>query len=112
MKKFDLEKALAGEAVVTRDGRDVTQLTKFDCSANHDPIWGVIEGELMSFSIEGNYLRYPSSYDLFMAESERWVNVYWDEEQGLHNGKIYPSQAAAKEYLDGHITYQTTIKLK
>jgi hypothetical protein len=89
-------------------------LTKFNCSANHDPIWGVIEGALMSFSIEGNYLCYPSSYDLFMAEAERWVNVYWDEETNYgYFGELFSSEAEAKASEDVNSKfYQTTIKLK
>jgi hypothetical protein len=30
LEKFDLEKAINGAKVVTRDGREVTQLTKFE----------------------------------------------------------------------------------
>jgi hypothetical protein len=113
MKPFDLEKALAGEPVVTRDGRAVAQLTKFDCISN-DPVWGVINGYLKSFRLDGSYLNSPSSYDLFIAEPERWVNVYWDEEKnyGFISSVIYSSEAEARANIHDFQHYQTTIKLK
>lgn len=43
MKPFDLEKALAGERVVTRDGDEVTQITKFDLIRSEYFIRGVVE---------------------------------------------------------------------
>lgn len=44
-KPFNLEEALAGKAVVTADGREVTQLHKFVTNAAID-LAGVIDGVL------------------------------------------------------------------
>ena len=82
MKKFDLAKALAGQAVVTRDGRPVTQLTKFDTTDTY-PLIGVVRGAVNRWTDSGKkYLNLNSSYDsvidLFMAPVKvtRWVNLY------------------------------------
>ena len=42
MKPFDLEKALNGAPVITRDGREVTQLYLFDVGDDKYPVYGVI----------------------------------------------------------------------
>ena len=38
MKPFDLEKALNGAPVITRDGREVTQLHLFDVAEKISPL--------------------------------------------------------------------------
>jgi hypothetical protein len=121
MKPFDLEKALAGEPVVTRDGQAVTQLTKFDCDSEY-PLCAVIDGVLITYTINGSYYTINGSYkegeqhdlDLFMAEPERWANVYWDEEKnyGFISSVIYSSEAEARANIHDFQHYQTTIKLK
>lgn len=78
MKPFDLEKALAGDPVVTRDGREVTQIHLFDTTAKHR-LFGVLFGEVEAFSIDGRYWdNGDSEADLFMAPKKRtvWVNLY------------------------------------
>lgn len=78
MKPFNLERALAGDKVVTRDGREVTQLTKFDC--RNEPLVGVLDGILETWLENGKFFGsgvYCDS-DLFMAPKtvKRWVNFY------------------------------------
>ena len=81
MKPFDLKRALAGDPVVTRDGRKIEFVA-------HDPKAGAgfrilarREGEscASSFYTDGKHtdgIELP--YDLFMAPTKReaWVNVY------------------------------------
>ena len=75
-RKFDLEKALAGAKVVTRDGREVTQLHLFETNGKH-PLMGVVDDSLCGFTKKGVFDRdtTQSTYDLFMAPVERseWV---------------------------------------
>lgn len=113
MKPFDLEKALAGEPVVTRDGNPVTQVTKFDCDSAY-PLRAVIDGKIISFTTNGNTnVSIEHEHDLFMAEPERWVNVYWNEEkQNAYCGFHHSSEAEAKANINNPNYYQTTIKLK
>ena len=114
MKAFDLEKALAGEPVVTRDGRAVTQLHCFDVANDYlYPLYGVINGAIVQFRIHGKSEVAENPYDLFMAEPERWVNVYFNNQIGnACCGIIYPSEAKAKDNISSSQYYQTTIKLK
>lgn len=79
MIEFCLEKALAGEKVITRDGREVTQLHKFDGDVSHR-IACVVDNRVVSF-VEGNGVAViNNNYDLFMAPKplSGFVNVYAD----------------------------------
>lgn len=80
MIKFDLERALAGDKVITRDGREVTQLVKFDCE-NKYPVRGVFLGGVYSWTSEGIYYAGDGAKhdnDLFMAPKKLsgFVNVW------------------------------------
>ena len=102
MKPFDLEKALAGAPVVTRDGREVTQLHLFDLKEHGYPLHGVINGKEGGQSVEcfienGKWRRSgESEFDLFMKTekkvgyvlpdnisdtcvSDKWVRVEYEE---------------------------------
>lgn len=68
MKPFNLEAALAGEPVVTRDGRRVTQLTMFDGLSDRC-LAGVIDGILLQWDKNGRRYKVDSreAENLFMA---------------------------------------------
>jgi hypothetical protein len=78
MKAFDLEAALAGEPVVTRDGRKAT-VTKLPITAPDGRV-------LISQRENGDIAAYHRAdgtaglrhYDLFMATTQKtfWVNLY------------------------------------
>ena len=77
MKAFDIQKALDGADVITRDGKEVYQLTWFDC-ANKHCVHGVIDDWIFSWTVEGKIVTdtdEPHDKDLFMAPSiqERWA---------------------------------------
>jgi hypothetical protein len=117
MKPFDLEKALAGEPVVTRDGNPVTQLIKFEAKEERDGyvLYGVVNNKIFTFLDSGKYDRTFEShcFDLFMAEPERWVNVYFNERiNKFWKSAFYNSEKFAKEVADGNAYYQATIKIK
>lgn len=68
MVKFNLEKALNGAKVITRDGREVTQLHLFDASDEEFPLNGVIDNVVYDFRADGTYLsKNEDELDLFMA---------------------------------------------
>ena len=99
MKPFDLQRALAGEKVVTRDGREVTQLTKFDCEG--ECLAGVLDLNLSTtWNKNGQFwgTSEESDDDLFMAPKtvKRWVNFY-------DNGAIFSCQSEkeAKQLIYG-----------
>lgn len=76
LKPFNLAEALANpERVVTRDGRKVTQLTKFDCSFPY-PLYAVIQGTLKKFTLNGLYIDgLNDNIDLFLLPQTKtlWV---------------------------------------
>ena len=88
MKPFDLEAALAGAPVVTRSGKPVTQLVKFDAIRSPFNLFGVVDGEVYSWGESGGY-------DLFMATVKRegWINIYKD----LSMCCIHPTKEKADE---------------
>ena len=89
MKPFNLERALAGDPVVTKAGEPVEQLHKFD-TIDMKCIFGVVEGEVYSWRIGGEfYEEGESDKDLFMATKKcsGWINISKD-----HNGDIRVSE--------------------
>ena len=72
MKPFNLEAALRGEKVVTRDGREVTQLVKFKGTHKSQELFGVVDGVAIpcSWYEDGVHIAIlnPSEFDLFMHE--------------------------------------------
>lgn len=78
MKPFDLQRALAGDKVVTRDVCEVTQLTRFNCAG--EVLVGVVNGYLQTWYEGGKYTAggKVSGLDLFMAPKtvKRWVNFF------------------------------------
>jgi hypothetical protein len=92
MQPFNLEAALAGKPVVTRDGRPVTQITKFKDIVY--PVAGVLQGTLFTFRTDGRYTdEGPSKCDLFMKSEPKtfYANVYSGGVVGIGN----PARASA-----------------
>lgn len=90
MIKFDLERALAGDKVITRDGREVTQLVKFDCD-NEYQVRGVVLRDLCAWTVDGCYYATKNpgcDEDLFMAPKKLsgFANIYSNGVQ-IHENK-------------------------
>lgn len=68
MKPFNLERALAGEPVVTRAGVEVTQMHLFDTISTF-PLVCVVSGYTEVFLADGRY-QFSGAHpnDLFMAD--------------------------------------------
>ncbi len=81
-KPFDLERALAGDKVVTSGGVEVTEIQYFKTLVSGYPIFAVVSGVIQRFSISGDWYYQDSAYNirLLMAPRtkrfEAWVNVY------------------------------------
>ena len=73
MKPFNLQDALSGKPVQTRDGRKVTQITKFNINPNATySIAAVIDDCLETFRENGWFkCDSESGFDLFMSEQEQ-----------------------------------------
>lgn len=76
LKPFDLEKALAGDPIITRDGREVTQATLFNCDSLY-PLRAVVGGDVRAFTKDGvNNMLGISPDDLFMKQKTHTVNGF------------------------------------
>lgn len=94
LKPFNLEKALAGEKVVTRDGQEVVKIVHFkDANINERVIFQV-EDVVYLCSEDGKYYNYTtgsgSQLDLFMAPTKKqgWINIY-DNDPTKTDGRIF-----------------------
>jgi hypothetical protein len=116
MKKFDLQKALAGEPVVTRTGLKIQQLNYFDFEGILEPIVCKIEGieSIYHFYKDGKYFNnLMHDKDLFMAGPEKWVNIYYNEHLNhVTTGAIYETEEEAQKHSINVPNFQCTIKLK
>ena len=82
LKPFNLQEALAGKKVVTRDGREVIGI-KFWNNATNDKysVAGCIDGVVQLWTKDGGYFGYRSDtsrLDLFMAPETKkvYIGVY------------------------------------
>jgi hypothetical protein len=66
MKPFDLERALAGDPVVTRDGRKVTEIHYFKTLEDRYFILAVIDGSAHHFKENGRRFDFECDCDLLM----------------------------------------------
>lgn len=98
MIEFNLEKALNGAKVITRDGREVTQLTLFNATSDGYCLYAVIDNVIVSFTKDGYYNEEKklSGYDLFMAPEmlSGFVNVYDDGGLTRHANKEHADDTA------------------
>jgi hypothetical protein len=117
LEKFDLEKALNGAKVVTRDGRQVTQLTHFELTGGPYLLYGVIDGRLEGWTIDGRSIYdTENEADLFLEGKVQsiWVNIYRkDGDEGIFIGnRRYTSQEDAIKYIHQNDTdYIKTIEI-
>lgn len=79
-KPFDLERALAGDSVVTIKGVPVTEIHYLKTLPDGFPVVAVIEGSVFRLTTEGRSLYGVDKDFLLMAPKtkrfEAWVNVY------------------------------------
>ena len=79
MKPFNLDEALAGKPVITRDGKQVTQLTLFEIEGNF-PLKGVVDKGFATWTTKGFFhdTQQNHPYNLFMASEKKsiWINIY------------------------------------
>ena len=98
MKAFNLQEALAGKPVVTRDGRKVTKLEEFPTGSEYT-IYATVErnSSVLALTRSGSYFAgnqaKASDYDLFMdtTKKQAFVNIYPNNPKqyfGTHNGEI------------------------
>jgi hypothetical protein len=83
-KPFNLERALAGEKVITRDGTLVSEIYHFKTSRSEFPLKAVINGLVNCHLIDGKCDAHSElGYDLFMADEEKEMCVICDKEERM-----------------------------
>lgn len=102
MKPFNLEAALAGAPVVTRDGRKVTQLVKFDCTDTY-VLYGVVTDTVHLWTVDGrfNMSCEKNGHDLFMATVKKTglaVSYRYKDEDARMSTTIFETEEQAKEF--------------
>jgi hypothetical protein len=109
LEKFDLEKALNGAKVVTRDGREVKELTKFKGSKEYQ-LAGVLDSQLQTWTTQGLFNANHAGEcraDLFLAVEPQsiWVNVYKFHGQIVLGAIGYTKEEAINKnrYIDEYI---------
>jgi len=112
---FDLETALKHpERVVTRDGRKVEQLVEFKPQNDKLPVYGLLDGEIESWSIDGVFRlnRIESNCDLFLLPEvkECWLNIYVWKSNGEFAVVVNNSQEEANTQKGNGIDLYTFIK--
>jgi hypothetical protein len=114
MEQFNLERALAGEPVCTRNGIEVTQLTYFKEAREQYNLVGLMDGVVCTWNEKGTSIfGHETSSDLFMKPKENaiWVNVYKRKDGALVVGAFpFKSEAEAKEKSLGS-NYIKTVKI-
>jgi hypothetical protein len=117
MRPFNIDLWKAGEPVITRDGREVEELTYFESKKGPYKLCGTLNGLLESWTIDGFFqeCKSESNDDLFHPEPEMWVNVY-DRKNGLSQygllcGEIHRSKDEAEKNIVDRYVYIGTYKL-
>lgn len=112
MKPFNLQEALAGKPVVTRDGRDATHFVHYPEAVKHK-VTAIVNGRIETYWATTGSWNYhddgPSGlHDLFMATTKKtgWINIYKGfngqpttsgcvlhetKELAEHDGKVAPN---------------------
>jgi hypothetical protein len=114
LEKFDLEKVIHGAKVVTRDGREVTELSKFN-TYRKLCLYGVVDDEVECWTIDGQYSEgvVISNMDLFIEYQVQsvWVNVYRNKYNSVYTGQSYTSKEHALNRIDTTVEYIKTIEI-
>lgn len=107
LQPFSLERALAGDPVVTRDGLKVTAF--IEVASRSYPVMGIIADDdlLEGFTTKGRFIDdlTESLFDLFMAapstQKSGWINVYAGP--CTKSSLVHPTKEVALQAFDGSI---------
>jgi hypothetical protein len=96
--------------VVTHNGNEVTQLTKFE-NVHNEPLVGVLENRTNKWLLNGfNYREVNGGYDLQLQYEEEvvesWVNLYRADNDLINTSVAFITEEGAKSvgiYTKGYI---------
>jgi hypothetical protein len=102
LKPFDLEAALNGAAVVTREGKEVTEVVVLKNTFYGKNVLALINNGLYSFKQDGKVEEDAEHFnDLFMKPQQvtKWVNIYALASGNFTTGEMFDTQdQAINEY--------------
>ena len=105
MRKFDLNAALRGEKVVTRDGREVRTVLQPDGVTEEQSVVVVLNGIVQQYCPNGSFYTDGRSHDmdLFMATKsfKAYCNVYRDATGEAYTGQLHKTVADAEKNATG-----------
>lgn len=115
---FDLEKALSGAKVVTRDGRLITDWHYFKNTNETYPIYFVHKDTIETCMIDGTFNHNSkSSLDLLLEIECKsfYMNVYEGEAGGIFGGHIYSTKESCEKQksseVGGHSKHLKTVEI-
>ena len=120
MKPFNLEAALRGEPVITRDGRKVHEVIAFskqECNKYPYVVFALYKGAISysSFTKDGfvNDKNTPSPRDLFMAPRTRegWVPLFRNASGKTYIIDLYNTKEEAENAWKHSPLYITSTKI-
>ena len=114
LEKFDLQKALDGAELETRDERKVSEWHYFKEDKGDFPIQAIINGRRIAYTIDGNFGKegeHPNDLFIKPKVKECWVNVFINKDGALGVGSYHSSkEKAIRCRLNGN-TYIKTIRI-
>lgn len=97
MKPFNLDDAIIGAPIVTRDGESARFIAYVPETMDNSQLIVLTKGKLRFYFANGSFLNdgIPSSFDLFMAPIKKtvWVNFY----QEMRAGYYYETEEQANK---------------
>jgi len=116
LKEFNLEKALNGAKVFTRNGRQVTELHQFKTLDGVYTLVGVIDGKLYAWDENGVWDRTgKTTNDLFIVPKviRKYQNVYYNpkENEMWVGGQLHNTEKAAVNAIGQNEYYIKTIEI-
>lgn len=124
MKTFNLERALAGDKVVTRNGNKVLEIKKLNNTTSRGfCVVAMFTDDINTFNVDGRfYGNSDSEFDLFMSDEDEviifnYYNVYETDNENP-NGKyiigcdVFNTKLEAKLHGKNIQNYVKTIKIK
>jgi hypothetical protein len=99
---FNLQKAIAGDAIYTRDGNEVTEWHYYKSATTDWSIFAVVKGQVTAYTKEGRFNTSNSPtkdnpLDLMMKAPiiEKWMNLYHKGDK-LYLGMHFNTEEEAK----------------
>jgi hypothetical protein len=116
LKEFNLEKALSGTKVYTRNGRQVTEIYQFKTKRGANTVVGVIDGCLYEWHESGVWdSTGKTTYDLFIVPEVvcKYQNVYFNPKQNemWMGGQLHDEEKDAVKAAGSSEYYIKTIKI-